>query len=150
MRLTLWLAAAAATLAACSGPSAPGPAAAPAPPAAATPVGSVFPAGVQLGGLGLPVYPTPPDHIIAPASEPNGDGGTSTTASMDPHAPYATVLAWYTAHMPPGSLLPGAPGNEYAMFQIGADGDALIRIVIVQHSAGAVQTQISLIRKTIP
>jgi len=119
---------------------------------AAAPAGvtaGTFPAGTVLGELGLPVYPTPPDEIVANGSEPNGDGGVSTSTSMDPHVPFATVVDWYKAHMPADALQPGAR-DGYAMFQIGKDGDKLIRIVIVQHVADHVQTEINLIRKTFP
>ena len=108
-----------------------------------------FPAGTTLGALDLPVYPTPPDQITDHGSEANGDGGVSTSVSMDPHVPFAAVVDWYTAHMPTGTLQPGARA-DYAMFQIGKDGDKLIRIVLVQHVTDHVQTDISLIRKTLP
>jgi hypothetical protein len=117
-------------------------------PSAAVASGA-FPPGTVLGELGLPVYPTPPEQIVANGSETNGDGGVSTSTSMDPHAPFAAVVDWYKAHMPEGALQPGAR-DGYAMFQIGQEGDKLIRIVIVQHVADHVQTEISLIRKTLP
>jgi hypothetical protein len=115
---------------------------APAPPAG-------FPSGTQLGELGLPVFPTPPDQVSAHASEPNGDGGISTSTSLDPHAPFATVVEWYKAHMPADAYQPGGR-EDYAMFQIGKDGDKLIRIVTIQHIADHVQTEINLIKKTFP
>ena len=139
-------------LTACSKPAPAGAGSAPVAAAAASDAAvssGPFPAGVQLGELGLPVYPTPPDQIVAHGSEPNGDGGVSTSTSMDPHVPFATVVDWYKAHMPADSLLPGGR-DGYAMFQIGKDGDKVIRIAIVQHVEGHVQTDISLIRKTSP
>ena len=138
-------------LVACSRPA---PAGAPSAPASASAsdasaTSGAFPAGVQLGELGLPVYPTSPDQIVAHAAEPDGDGGVSTSTTMDPHVPFATVVDWYKAHMPAGAYQPGGR-NDYALFQIGKDGDKLIRIVLVQHVEGHVQTDVSLIRKTFP
>ena len=151
-RLAACLIAGALALTACSKPTPAGAASGLVLPAAAgeasAPTGA-FPAGVQLGELGLPIYPTPPEQIVAHEPEPNGDGGVSTTTSMDPHVPFATVVEWYKAHMPAGAYQPGGR-DDYAMFQIGKDGEKLIRIVIVQHVAGHVQTDISLVRKTFP
>lgn len=148
-RLAACLVVGALALGACSKGVVPG--ARPATPVADAPVNppGTFPAGVQLGELGLPVYPTPADQITAHAPEANGDGGTTATTTMDPHVAFATVVDWYKAHMPDGALQPGAR-DDSAMFQIGKDGDKLIRIVLVQHVEGHVQTDISLIRKTLP
>jgi len=108
-----------------------------------------FPAGTELSEVGLPMYPTPKSNITIEAPETTGEGGKAETIRMDPHASLHDVVEWYKAHMPAGTYIE-SPNPTHASFQIGKDGDKVIRIVNLDHITGHVQTDILLIRKTLP
>ncbi|MDB5071093.1 MAG: hypothetical protein JWM87_2204 [Candidatus Eremiobacteraeota bacterium] len=103
--------------------------------------------GTQYTSFGLPMYPTPKQNIRVLPPEPNGDGGTSESVQMDPHASLATVLAWYKAHMPAGTLQPSMVPT-HATFQIGSGTDKVIQMVVLDQRKGHVQTDILLMRRT--
>jgi len=108
-----------------------------------------FPPGTKLGDLGLPVYPVDKANIVVNPPGTNADGEKSESVSMDPHDPFETVVAWYKAHMPSDSYQQGVDPN-HASFQIGKDGDRVVRMVLIDHTSGHVQTEIILMRKTKP
>ena len=149
------------TLGACSGSSPPSTAAAVAgvdtggqssatqAVAEVQPAASVdFPSGTTLGDLGLPVYPTPQEHISPNENDTNQAGEKSVSVLMEPHDPFDTVVAWYKAHMPDGSYVES--GNpKHAQFQVGKDGDKVIRMVIIDDVQEG-QTHLILLKKTSP
>ena len=101
-----------------------------------------------LGELDLPVYPTPKANITVNPTETNAAGERSESTSMDPHASFDDVVAWYKARMP-GDSYRESPAQGHASFQIGKDGDSIIRSVIIDHISGHVQTNIILMRKSV-
>ena len=147
------------TLAACSGSSPPSAVAAAASPgtggqssatqaaAEVQPAASVdFPSGTTLGDLGLPVYPTPQEHISPNENDTNEAGEKSVSVLMEPHDPFDTVVAWYKAHMPADSY--ANSGNpKHAQFQVGKDGDKVIRMVVIDNIHEG-QTHLILMKKT--
>ena len=107
-----------------------------------------FPSGTTLGDLGLPVYPTPKEHISPNENHANEAGEKSVSVLMEPHDPFNTVVAWYKAHMPTDSYTES--GNpKHAQFQIGKDGDKVIRMVVIDNINEG-QTHLILIKKTYP
>ena len=114
------------------------------PPATAA---STAAGGTQYTSFGLPMYPTPKQYVRPMQSEPNGDGGISESVQMDPHVPLATVVAWYKARMPAGTLQPSMVPT-HATFQIGSGTDKVIQMVVLDQRKGHVQTDILLMRRT--
>lgn len=106
-----------------------------------------FPAGTVLGGVGLPVYPTPNQNTRVNPTETDGDGRKSESMQLDPHAQLATVVAWYKERMPAGSVIESM-SPDHASFQIGKEGDHVIRMVVLDQVRGHAQTDIILMRKT--
>ena len=101
--------------------------------------------GTQYSSFGLPMYPTPKQNTIVLPPEPNGDGGVSESVKLDPHAPLATVVAWYKARMPAGTLQPSAVPT-HASFLIA--GDKVMKMVVLDQIKGHVQTDILLMKRT--
>jgi hypothetical protein len=117
--------------------------------AASTPSSSAaeFPSGTELGDLGLPVFPTPPEHVSPHDAGTNGDGEKYDSVLLEPHEAFDTVAAWYTAHMPTGSLV-SSPNPKHAEFHIG-DDDKVTRMVIIDNIHEG-QTHLILMMKTKP
>jgi hypothetical protein len=106
-----------------------------------------FPAGTEVGDLGLPVYPTPSEHVSPHDVGTNGDGEKYDSVLLEPHDPFDTVLAWYKAHMPTGSFV-ASPNPKHAEFHIG-DADKITRMVIIDNIHEG-QTHLILMMKTRP
>jgi hypothetical protein len=103
--------------------------------------------GTQYTSFGLPMYPTPKQNVSVSAPEPNGDGGISESVKLDPHAQLATVVAWYKARMPAGTLQ-ASMNPTHASFLIGGSGDKVLKMVVLDQIKGHVQTDILLTRRT--
>ena len=106
-----------------------------------------FPSGTELGDLGLPVYPTPPEHIAPHDAGTNGDGEKYDSVLLEPHDPFDTVVAWYQAHMPTGSSVVSM-NPKHAEFHLG-DTDKVTRMVIIDNINEG-QTHLILMMKTKP
>ena len=106
-----------------------------------------FPSGTALGDLGLPVYPTPPEHIAPHDAGTNGDGEKYDSVLLEPHDPFDTVVAWYQTHMPTGSSVVSM-NPKHAEFHLG-DTDKVTRMVIIDNINEG-QTHLILMMKTKP
>jgi hypothetical protein len=126
----------------------PSPADVAAQPSAAADGAAEFPAGTVLGEVGLPVYPTLKQNTRVNPTETDGDGRKSESMQLDPRAQLDTVVAWYKERMPAGSAVESLSPN-HASFQIGKEGDHVIRMVVLDQVPGHVQTDIILMRKTV-
>ena len=107
-----------------------------------------FPNGTVLGDLELPVYPTRPENTQPTESNTDQAGGRSVSVSMTPQDPFDTVVAWYKARMPAGSYVEG-PNPKHAQFQIGEDGDKMMRMVIIDN-VNDTHAHLILMKKTNP
>ncbi len=106
-----------------------------------------FPGGTELGDLGLPVYPTPPEHVSPHDAGTNGDGEKYDSVLLEPHDPFDTVVAWYKARMPTGSFV-SSPDPKHAEFHLG-DADKVTRTVVIDNINEG-QTHLILMMKTKP
>jgi hypothetical protein len=106
-----------------------------------------FPVGTELGDLGLPVYPTPPEHVSPHDAGINGDGEKYDSVLLEPHEAFDTVVAWYKARMPTGSFV-ASPNPKHAEFHIG-DDDKVTRTVVIDNINEG-QTHLILMMKTKP
>lgn len=106
-----------------------------------------FPSGTELGDLGLPVYPTPPEHIAPHEAGTNGDGEKYDSVLLEPHQPFDTVVAWYKAHMPAGSYR-ASVDPKHAEFHISDAGKVTWMVIIDNIHEG--QTHLILSKKTRP
>lgn len=111
-------------------------------------VSDAFPASTELGDLGLPVYPIPKDNIMVNPTETNPEGVKSESMTMEPHDSFATVAAWYKERMPNGSAQDNGGNPDHLQFQIGKEGDKVIRMVILDQIRGHQGTHLILMRKT--
>ena len=106
-----------------------------------------FPSGTDLGDLGLPVYPTPPEHIAPHDAGTNGDGEKYDSVLLEPHESFDTVVAWYKAHMRAGSYR-ASVDPKHAEFHISDAGKVTWMVIIDNIHAG--QTHLILMMKTKP
>ncbi len=101
----------------------------------------------MLGDLGLPVYPTPPEHVSSHDAGTNGDGQKYDSVLLEPHAPFDTVVAWYQAHMPAGTGGTNEMNPKHAEFHVD-DGKVSRTVLIDNVNEG--QTHLLLMKKINP
>ena len=106
-----------------------------------------FPSGTELGDLGLPVYPTPPDNISPHDAGTNEVGGKHDSVMLSTQQPFDTVLAWYKAHMPTGSLV-SSMNPKHAEFHLG-DDEKVTRMVMLDNITEG-HTRVIIMMKTEP